>query len=370
MKWSMFQAEADAVISLIAQCQGKYVVEVGCFHGVNTVRLADACEKTGKTLLSIDPWNTVNSNEFAYQIFLRNTNGYGVTVIRGDSKTVPLPDDLVGQCAVAVIDGDHGFNGCLGDLRRFYPLLSKTGALAVHDTESIENKTVSEAFEEFLKEVPRPFALSSIKYMPTRDEIAAYQYDRGGITILRRPKAEEFPKAWDRSNPIHGWLTRDEASMLYNTAVASTGAIVEIGSYRGKSTVLLAQAKKTVYAIDPLEPGYSEAGMVIDESDAITFRQNISPYPNVRWLRQSAASCQKPVEQIGLAFIDGTHAYPHPLQDFQAIEPWLGKLAKVAFHDFEMFEGVTKSVNELATAGKIRILDRAHSVLLAELASR
>src|SRR5262245_5315011 len=57
---------------------------------------------------------------------------------------------------------------------------------------------------------------------------------------------------------VHGWLTEREGQALYRLARACTGrgAIVEIGSWKGKSTVWLAHGSRAgrsvhIYAVDP-----------------------------------------------------------------------------------------------------------------------
>ena len=56
-----------------------------------------------------------------------------------------------------------------------------------------------------------------------------------------------------------GWLSLDEAALLYHLArQTTTGSIVEVGSYRGRSTVALAKGalaggNRPVYAVDPHE---------------------------------------------------------------------------------------------------------------------
>src|SRR5579871_2007365 len=58
---------------------------------------------------------------------------------------------------------------------------------------------------------------------------------------------------------IDGWLKLEEAELLFEAAMSVTsGCIVEIGSYRGRSTVALAAgsrsgAKAPVFAIEPHE---------------------------------------------------------------------------------------------------------------------
>ena len=53
---------------------------------------------------------------------------------------------------------------------------------------------------------------------------------------------------------IPGWLSDDEGIFLYNSAKKTKkkkGVIVEVGSFKGKSTGFLASAEKRIYSVDP-----------------------------------------------------------------------------------------------------------------------
>ncbi len=72
------------------------------------------------------------------------------------------------------------------------------------------------------------------------------------------PSREEKHRLQEASNPIQGWASERELYALFDVAKACTGkgVIVEIGSWKGKSTVALglgSQAGKqvSVFAIDP-----------------------------------------------------------------------------------------------------------------------
>jgi hypothetical protein len=58
---------------------------------------------------------------------------------------------------------------------------------------------------------------------------------------------------------IDGWLSGSEAAALYDLAHDAKGPIVEIGSWRGRSTAVLALASmagnyQPVYAVDSFAP--------------------------------------------------------------------------------------------------------------------
>jgi len=71
----------------------------------------------------------------------------------------------------------------------------------------------------------------------------------------------QFSEIWAGADPIPGWLTRDQAQLLFGQAESlSAGAVVvEIGSHQGRSTVVLAQAVRArggrVVALDPFVDG-------------------------------------------------------------------------------------------------------------------
>jgi len=51
--------------------------------------------------------------------------------------------------------------------------------------------------------------------------------------------------------PGDGWLLRSEAECLYRWACAGEGPILEVGCFKGRSTVLLAASGRPVTCVDP-----------------------------------------------------------------------------------------------------------------------
>ena len=72
---------------------------------------------------------------------------------------------------------------------------------------------------------------------------------------------EEFDTIYQRCTS-EGWLSYKEARLLVNTAEQTTGPMVEVGSYMGRSAMLLGQLvdetnkPRTLYCIDPWEDGF------------------------------------------------------------------------------------------------------------------
>lgn len=76
-----------------------------------------------------------------------------------------------------------------------------------------------------------------------------------------------FRKVQNAIEDVEGWLTDSEARYLYSLACCGPGdgAIVEIGSWKGKSTIVLAMGteaagREKVYAVDNHKGGPDQEG--------------------------------------------------------------------------------------------------------------
>lgn len=145
---------------------------------------------------------------------------------------------------------------------------------------------------------------------------------------------------------IPGWLTDEEGEALFDLARACTGkgAIVEIGSWKGKSTVCLGLGSKAgksvpVYAIDP------HADYRFGDFKTNVERAGIAELvrPIASLSQPAAADFDEPIE---LLFVDGSHEYDLVLEDF---EKWVPKVVDggwVAFHDTTWTQGPRKVVGQ------------------------
>ena len=143
---------------------------------------------------------------------------------------------------------------------------------------------------------------------------------------------------------IPGWLTDEEGEALYELARScrGDGVIVEIGSWKGKSTVCLglgSQAGRSVpiYAIDP------HADYRFGDFKTNVERAGITDlvHPIASLSQAAAAAFDQPIE---LLFVDGSHEYDLVLEDF---EKWVPKVVEggwVAFHDTTWTKGPRKVV--------------------------
>jgi predicted O-methyltransferase YrrM len=157
---------------------------------------------------------------------------------------------------------------------------------------------------------------------------------------------------------IEGFLQPAEGLFLYKTAknCRGRGVIVEIGSWKGKSTTWLAKGSQSgnnikVYAIDP-HTGSSENREKLGEVWTYQeFMRNIKKAEVddivVSILKTSEEAARewngKPIE---LLWIDGAHEYELVKLDFDLWSPYLVEGGIVAFHDTIVWGGPRRLVKE------------------------
>ncbi|MBM3470423.1 MAG: class I SAM-dependent methyltransferase [Armatimonadetes bacterium] len=159
--------------------------------------------------------------------------------------------------------------------------------------------------------------------------------------MFPQPDPGEFHRLKSVTAEVEGWLRDDEAAFLYSAAYGGPGegSIVEIGSWKGKSTIWLASGSKAagrekVYAIDP-HTGSAEHGSGIwtfPEFEGNIRRAGVADrvVPLVMTSEQAVACWSGPVR---LLWIDGAHEYDAVSRDFKMWEPYLIEGGVVALHD-------------------------------------
>jgi predicted O-methyltransferase YrrM len=176
-----------------------------------------------------------------------------------------------------------------------------------------------------------------------------------------------FEEVWAEAGPIRGWLSRGEARILFGlaSAVEPGHCVVEIGSYCGRATTVLAGSGRQVVAIDPLAPGTASGGREVAPEHADELERVAAGHPNVEWVRLPAAEAHAPGRPVGLLFIDGDHEWPAPILDFERLEGRLAPGGLVAFHDYRVCPGVTRTVDELIAAGRLMWVRKKERLLVA-----
>lgn len=151
----------------------------------------------------------------------------------------------------------------------------------------------------------------------------------------------------------HGLITENEGELLFSLArdVSPEGVIVEIGSYKGGSTIFLARGvkiaeKEKVYAVDPhsRRKEFRMGVELVQKNTFSIFTQNIKNagvddwvIPIVKTSYQAAKGWRKPIR---LLWIDGSHKYEHVKIDFLLWERHLVKGGVIALHDTQTSDNV------------------------------
>jgi len=151
---------------------------------------------------------------------------------------------------------------------------------------------------------------------------------------------------------VEGWLSFQEGAFLYAAARRAKNPIVEIGSYKGKSTIYLAGGIKEnlVYSIDPHigspEKEY-EFGKIDTYSEFLSNIKIAGLEGKVVPVREtSREASRKFSEPISLLFIDGSHTWENAAKDLTS---WVDKVqdkGMVAVHDASSLVGPWKAVKK------------------------
>ncbi len=163
---------------------------------------------------------------------------------------------------------------------------------------------------------------------------------------------------------IEGWLEREEIRLLMAAAarVPAAEAIVEIGNYRGRSTVALALGARRgqgarVYSIDPHAEFVGPRGGRFGREDqahlyANLTRAGVGAGVNVVSLGSLEVAAGWAGPAVGLLFVDGDHRYAAVRADFEAWRRHLAPGAMVIFDDCD-FADVARLVRERSLAGEL-----------------
>ena len=194
---------------------------------------------------------------------------------------------------------------------------------------------------------------------------------------------------------ITGFMPPDEGRALYNTAMRylGRGVAVEIGTYCGKSTVMLGAAAQqtggTVFTIDHHHGSEEhQAGWEYHDSSMVDPVTGLfDTLPTMRHSLDAAGLDEHVVAIVGrspvvargwrtplrLLFIDGGHTEEAAQRDFGGWAPWVEVGGALIIHDvfpdpadggqapFHIYRRAlsTGDFREVAATGSMRILERA-----------
>jgi len=164
---------------------------------------------------------------------------------------------------------------------------------------------------------------------------------------------------------VEGWMTPEQAERLWTRARAlgPGGHVVEIGSYHGRSAIVLAMAAPAdaeIVAIDPHAgndrgPQQIEGTADEGERDNAAFRANLTRAGVAERIRHARLPSQAALGEVGgevdLLYVDGAHRY-RPARD--DIARWGARVrpgGRMLVHDSFSSIGVTLAILRLLLAG-------------------
>ncbi len=186
-----------------------------------------------------------------------------------------------------------------------------------------------------------------------------------------------FDETLQAVSGVDGWMSPDQAERLYRAAAATRAGdtIVEIGSFRGRSTIVLASAAPQgvqIVAIDPHagnDRGPQEIGgfQAAAATDHDVFNANVAAAgvaDRIRHVRQFSDEAHGVVlGELAVLYVDGAHRYAPARAD---IHDWGRRVSPggtLLIHDSFSAVGVTLAIaRELILGGRWRYIGRSRSL--------
>lgn len=178
---------------------------------------------------------------------------------------------------------------------------------------------------------------------------------------------------------VQGWMSPGQASTLYDAAngCPDGGTIVEIGSFQGRSTIVLASATASdvsVIAIDPHAgndrgpqeyDGFEQAA-ADDHDTFIANLERAGVRDRVRHVRMFSDAALGEIEgAVDVLYIDGAHRYAPARADIRDWGARVGDGGTMLIHDSFSSIGVTLAIlRELLLGSRFRYVGRSRSMTI------
>ena len=190
---------------------------------------------------------------------------------------------------------------------------------------------------------------------------------------------QTFTEALPLIDGIEGWLSPDQAERLWNAAAPLTSGarLVEIGSFRGRSAVILATAAgpgTTLVAIDPHagndrgdlrgEGATQEEEAEIDHKAFNANLESAGVRDRVQHVRKFSHDAVDDVEApVDLLYVDGAHQYRPAVTDIRRFGEKVRPGGTMLIHDSFSSVGVTLAIlTDLVLASNWRYMGRSRSL--------
>lgn len=159
------------------------------------------------------------------------------------------------------------------------------------------------------------------------------------MTHLPAGYDEAKERAIREAAQVEGLIGPKTRRLLFMLAAGTPadGVILEIGSFKGRSTLVLARAAeltgRRVVTVDPhdagpLEPGGSSLEVFERNMERAGVGETATPL-----VMRSEEAAKGWDQQIAFLWVDGDHSYPSAKRDFELFSPFIARNGLVAFHD-------------------------------------
>ena len=170
--------------------------------------------------------------------------------------------------------------------------------------------------------------------------------------------------ACEIAGPIPGWLEPEVAEYLYGVGAAAEGDVLEVGTYFGKSTFLIARGMHDagrpgkLITVDVHWRGVNDQTgrpFILAEDSQLSLCRTLKEHAledrviqMIGWSRASVLRLE--FRDVRTVFIDGGHDYESCSGDFLAVREKAprDRTVRLMFHDYgPHFPGVQRTIDEL-----------------------
>jgi len=177
-----------------------------------------------------------------------------------------------------------------------------------------------------------------LPYLPTYDFSSPHIDEAHGAianATLNEDSLIQMPNGGWFASAIQGWLRREDALKLYELAYFASGDILELGSYHGLSTSIIARA-----ALNSCKPKHIES-VDLDPACTKATKNNLKRLGLLKLVNVRTADAVVAIEeyaakqaQFGFVFIDHSHAYQPVYDACKALGRVTSPGGFWLFHDF------------------------------------
>jgi predicted O-methyltransferase YrrM len=195
---------------------------------------------------------------------------------------------------------------------------------------------------------------------------------------MGEPVEHPYSAAWAAVAQVDGWMTEDQGRWLFNAAQQCPpgGRIVEIGSFQGRSTIVLALGaahNAEVVAIDP-HAGNDRGPQELDGFDVeasedhrrfMANLQSAGVIHRVRHIRRPSHDAHGDIaDPIDVLYVDGAHRFGPARRDLVEWGRRVRPGGVLLIHDAFSSVGVTAAIlASLSTSTRWRYVGRTRSLV-------